>query len=206
MRNTFGYLLHAFIGLLLPPRRTEVLVAELTDEMLKNLGMGRALPYHHRAAKALVWELKYRKNCRAAELGAAYIKETFEAAAAEEIGRPLLIPIPMHMTKRKVRGYNQTEFLCEALIRSFSGRPLFFEYVPHALTRIREVLPQQKLAKHKRLRNSRGSMSASRGVVEGRHCIVIDDVSTTGATFAEATRALKQAGARAVTCISLAQS
>ena len=43
-------------------------------------------------------------------------------------------------------------------------------------------------------------------LVEGRVCIVVDDVTTTGATFEEAKRALTTAGARAVYCIALARS
>jgi predicted amidophosphoribosyltransferase len=81
-----------------------------------------------------------------------------------------------------------------------------YEYVPRALRRVKMTEVQQKLSRERRLHNLNGSMHADCEVVMHRVCVVVDDVTTTGATFAEATRALKEAGAGHIHCVALAQS
>ena len=105
-----------------PPRGTEARVRATTLEDLRGLASGEsALPYKEKAITALVWELKYRANPRAKELAGAFLAEELMATAAEEIGKPLLIPVPMHATRRRERGYNQTELLCEAALQASSS-------------------------------------------------------------------------------------
>lgn len=169
---------------------------------LRALMHGGALPYHEPRVTALVWELKYRANPRAARLAGALLREILLEAAAEELGVPLLVPVPMHPSRRKARGHNHTELLCASAFKSL-GRGI--DYAPAALVRTRDTPTQQGLARGARLVNVRGSMRAS-GRVAGRACIVVDDVSTTGATLGECERALKAAGARSVATIALARS
>ncbi len=164
-------------------------------------GAGR-LPYQDPRVKALVWEIKYRRNARACELAGRYLGELLLAAAAEELGRPLLIPVPLHAARRKERGYNQTELLCEAALKH-SGDAV--EYAPRALTRILDTPHQQGLPSAVRFTNVKNSMRAEKAVA-GRSCIVVDDVTTTGATLEEAKRALTEAGAVSVQRIALAYS
>jgi predicted amidophosphoribosyltransferase len=176
-----------------------------------------------------VWELKYHANPRAAMLAGELLSEELLAIASEELGRPLLIPVPMHIARRRERGHNQTEVLCEAALKAlggagnlyektvwlrrsrpedfFSGKfPAPYEYAPLALKRIKLTQEQQKLGRSQRLRNVAGSMEADPQAVRGRACVVVDDVTTTGATLAEAKRALKAAGAAKVYTVALAQS
>ncbi|MEK7613181.1 MAG: phosphoribosyltransferase family protein [Patescibacteria group bacterium] len=230
-----------FLDFLAPPRASEQILRAITLAELHELSYDSdsgALPYTDPAVKALVWELKYHKAARAAELAGQFLSEQLLAVAAEELGKPLLIPVPMHAARKKERGHNQTETLCEAALhilhgsktsqenslarerelarygrsedffaRSFAGE--VFEYVPNILKRVRHTDPQQGLAKHIRLKNVKNSMEAAgpdAGRVAGRVCVVVDDVCTTGATFEEAKRALRLAGARDVHCVALAQS
>jgi ComF family protein len=191
------------IDLLVPPRASEVLLRALTLEDLRALETPEGLPYDDERVRALVWELKYYGTRKSASLAGEYLYEAALAAAAEELGMPLLVPVPMHAARQRTRGHNQTELLCEALISHLSGS---VEYAPRALTRVLDTPTQQGLPKAVRLRNVKKSMLAEPDIVAGRSCIVIDDVTTTGATFAEAKRALLRAGARAVHCIALAKS
>ena len=198
--------LSSLLDFIAPPRQTEKLVRALSLDNLQKLilqgGQAGILPYHDERVRALIWELKYYANNTAATLAAELLHETLIAIASEQLGTPLLIPVPMHKTRKRMRGHNQTEVLCEALLPYVAG---FFEYAPSTLARVKNTAQQQGLEKHVRLTNVAHSMVAGPSVA-GRVCIVVDDVSTTGATFAEATRALKAAGARHVECIALAQS
>lgn len=191
--------------LLVPPRETERAVRTLTlanMRTLRSLDSG-SLPYHDSSARALVWEVKYYANRRATELCGAFLAELLADMATEELGRPLLIPVPMHQARRKARGHNQTELLAESALRYVGD---LYDYSLHALVRIVDTSPQQGLSEKKRRTNVQGSMTANKEAVCGRVCVVLDDVSTTGATFAEAARALQKAGARSIHCVALAQS
>ncbi len=193
--------------LIVPPRDSERIVRALTLGDLQTLSLTRgenagSLPYQEPAVKALIWELKYYKNKKAAELAGEFLADLLIAIAAEGLGKPLLIPIPMHATRRKARGHNQTETLCKAVLRN---APDCFDYAPNILVRERDTPMQQKLMRHERLKNVKGSMNVRDPLrVAHRACIVVDDVTTTGATLAEACRALHAAGARHVERVALA--
>ncbi len=193
------------MGLVAPPRPTEHIIDGLTIETLQSLARyDGSLPYHERAVRALVWELKYRASSRACALAGEYLADLLLAEAEETIGTLLLIPMPMHQARRKERGHNQTELLCETALKFLSGG---FSYDPHILERTRATMPQQGLERHERLKNVKNSMLIKNPeTVKGRICIVVDDVTTTGATFIEAKRALKAAGASEVRLLALAQS
>ena len=197
-----GELFLYIVDLLLPPRRTELLVRELSLDELRRLGGEEPLPYHDPRVTALVWELKYYGTRRAAALAGEYLSEVLLAIAAEELGAPLLVPVPMHAARRRERGHNQTELLCEAALKSL---PL--EYAPKTLIRTINTKTQQGLPRAERLKNVKNSMRVfDTEIVRGRVCIVVDDVTTTSATLAEAKRALRAAGARAVHTVALARS
>ena len=197
----------AFItGLFAPARPTENEIEALTLEKLQALSRyDGTLPYRERAVRALVWELKYRASAHARGLAGAYLADMLLAEAEDTIGTLLLIPAPMHQARRKERGHNQTELLCEAALKIFGADT--FSYDPTLLQRVVDTKTQQGLERHERLLNVKHSMVVKNPErVKGRICIVVDDVTTTGATFAEARRALREAGASEVRCIALAQS
>jgi ComF family protein len=191
------------LAFILPPRQSERAVASLAPEDLFALQGAGGLPYSNEDVRALVWELKYYANPRAAALAGALLAEELLAIAGEEPGRPLLVPVPMHASRRRARGHNQTELLCEAALRQLGGA---CEYAPGALRRTRAAPEQRKLPRTQRLSNLKHSMRAEPALVKGRACVVIDDVRTTGATLNEAARALKEAGAARVHAVTLAQS
>lgn len=185
-------------------RPSERLTEALTLQELEKLSRyDGTLPYAEKEVRALVWEVKYYAHGSAAQLAGEYLAQLLLAEAADVVGTPLLLPMPMHPKRRKERGHNQTEVLCEAALHVISG----FSYSPHILQRIKHTAPQQGLERHSRLKNLQHSMAvADHTKVKGRVCIVVDDVTTTGASFAEAKRALREAGAAEVRCVALAQS
>lgn len=190
--------------LIVPPRRTERIVRSLSYAELHALAApyDGILPYADERVHALVWELKYYDNERAAALGGTLLADRLLALVEDELGVPTLVPTPMYADRRRERGYSQTERLCEAALRVLGED---FVYRPHELTLTRAVPHQQGLARAERLTNIAHSMAVPNPTsVAGHLCIVIDDVQTTGATLKEATRALYAAGARKVIPVALA--
>ncbi len=197
----------SFLDMVLPPRTSERLVRSLTLEDLLAIrpAASGALPYHDPLVRALVWEIKYYANAHALALCGELLAERILEAASESLGTPLLVPIPMHTKRRKERGHNQTELLCKAALRANPLLPV--AYVPTLLARTVHTTPQQGLPEYMRRRNVRHSMSTTNtALVHNRVCIVLDDVATTGATLAEAARALAGAGAREVILLTLAHT
>jgi len=191
------------IDLLVPPRITDTLVRSLSIDDLHNLQTSEGLPYHDHVVRALIWEVKYFANAHARRLAGELLAEEITYTAAEEVGRPLLVPVPMHHARRKTRGHNQTELMCQSALEFLRDT---VEYRCDVLKRIVDTPTQQGLERSKRLKNVHNSMVADSDRAAGRVCIVVDDVTTTGATLAEAKRALKAAGARSVHTIALAYS
>ena len=196
------HLLKKLLSVIIPPRSSERDVEALTVEELFDLQTSQGLPYANNIVRSLVWELKYHANPRAAALAGELLAEELLAIASEELGKPLLIPMPMHRIRIRERGHNHTAFLCTSALTHLGD---VYEYAPESLKRTRYTPEQQKLSRSERLVNLKNSMQAS-PQVRGRVCVVVDDVTTTGATLAEAARALKAAGAARVHTIALAQS
>lgn len=113
----------------------------------------------------------------------------------------VIVPMPLHWRKRWQRGFNQSELLAREIGRRTS-RPL-----RRALRRVRYTGAQAGLTSAKRRLNVSGAFRARRSAgVRDRRVLLIDDVMTTGATAASAARALKLAGARQVTLLTLARA
>jgi ComF family protein len=112
----------------------------------------------------------------------------------------LLVPVPLHWTRRWRRGFNQAEVLARAV-----GRSLAIPVAVGALRRVRATPPQQGDPEARR-RNVRDAFRVHRpGRVAGRRVLLVDDVFTTGATANAAARALRSAGAADIGVLTLAR-
>jgi ComF family protein len=123
------------------------------------------------------------------------------AAAADEPGA-IVVPVPLHWRRRLRRGYDHAWLLAlHACAAARIAAP-----VP-ALRRIRASPPQSTLPAAQRWDNVRGAFAVRDPArVAGRTVILLDDVVTTGATFAAAARPLRRAGARVVIGVALARA
>lgn len=107
-------------------------------------------------------------------------------------GDPLaLVPVPLHIERRKARGYNQSELLAHELSKLTGWR------VVKGLERIRETRSQVGLSAQERRQNIQGAFAWHDDAVPQR-VLLIDDVCTSGATLSECAVALRNAGVEEV--------
>jgi len=113
----------------------------------------------------------------------------------------IVVPVPMSLSRRAERGYNQAALLARPIALSFG-----LEYRSRALRKTRETRSQVGLSLGERQANVRGAFEADRRVVSGKQILVVDDVTTSGATLNACARALRVAGAREIYCLTLARA
>lgn len=161
--------------------------------------MARAAVLYDEIARKLVARLKYEDRPDLAPVLGRWM-----AATADELiaGNPLVVPVPLHRWRLLRRRYNQAALLARTVARQHQ-----LEFQPLALSRIRRTGRQVGLTRRERVENVRGAFRATpQGAMQmsGRPVLLIDDVFTTGATMAAATRACLRAGAAKVLVLTFA--
>lgn len=117
-------------------------------------------------------------------------------------GWDALVPVPLHPARLRGRGYNQAALLGR-FARGWlpSPRP---PLRPRWLARLRATAPQHRLPAAERHDNLQGAFAVPRpALVRGKRVLLVDDVTTTGATLAAARQALVAAGAAEVGALAL---
>ncbi len=122
----------------------------------------------------------------------------------------LVVPVPLTPSRLGSRGYNQAWELVKALRRqaATTATPMP-PALADALLRIGEAPDQHSLPREQRLHNLRGAFAAHplhRQRLAQAHVLLVDDVTTTGATLQTAAQALLQAGAQRVDALVLART
>lgn len=112
----------------------------------------------------------------------------------------LLLPVPLHPSRRKTRGFNQALEISTVIARH-AGIPID----PTLCQRVIDTPAQRLLDRRKRQQNLRGAFIAS-NKARDQHVGIVDDVVTTGATVSEIATTLQRAGASAVSVFALART
>jgi len=111
-----------------------------------------------------------------------------------------VVPIPLHWMRRFQRGFNQAALLARQIARRRSIPVL------RAIRRVRATRTQTGLTNAKRRQNVAGAFRARpKCSVQGLRILLVDDVMTTGATGSACAAALKRAGAKSVTLLTVAR-
>ena len=104
----------------------------------------------------------------------------------------LIVPVPLHRKKMRIRGYNQAALLAEVL-----GEITGISVDEDILVRVKNTKPLKQLNDKERRRSIRGAFSVRKSVW-AKTIVLIDDIYTTGSTLDEAARVLLKAGAEKV--------
>jgi len=115
----------------------------------------------------------------------------------------ILVPVPLHYKKRRKRGYNQAWYISKG-ISSVTDWPIAPK---EAVLRIKNTKTQTGFSLEERRKNISGAfLVKDKSRVEGKTCLIVDDVFTTGATTFELAQTLFGAGARAPMICTIAQA
>jgi ComF family protein len=163
-------------------------------------GRGRAALIYKGNARSMVLALKHGDRMDLARPASTWLHR-----ACKDLLRPdmLVAPIPLHWSRLFKRRYNQSA-LISARLAALAG----LEHCPDLLTRARATPSQEGRGRDARFANLQGAFvptPAQRARIAGRHILLIDDVMTSGATFAAAADTLLGAGASAVSTAALAR-
>lgn len=156
---------------------------EYTDEMARAISL-----------------LKYEKVLSLGTWFASRLQEKV-LAEPEIFSVDVLVPVPLHPARRRERGYNQAELIARPL-----AKRLKLPLRAYLLVRTKPRPPRLLLSRRERWDSVRGAYAMRRGAnVDNLRVLLIDDVCTTGATLDSCARALKRAGAKSVTGLTVAR-
>ncbi len=153
----------------------------------------RAIGGYEGALRSIVHALKYDARRSLAPRLAMLLAQTGSQLLE---GADIVVPVPLHRARLRTRGFNQAEDIARRL-----PIPMI-----RALKRIRRTPSQTDLPEAERYENVRGAFAVARGIsVRGAVVVMVDDVSTTGATLDACAKALIDRGAREVRALTLAR-
>jgi len=208
-----------FLDLLFPFTYDQNYLNSLTAEKFLSLTVPAILPpvpntfsvlnYKNKLVKKTVWSLKFKNNRQVAKLFAEVIYDNLIEELANlrltiNFNQPILIVVPLSPRRKRERGYNQVDLIAREIEEIDQNN--FLTYKRNVLKKVKET-PQQSHLKNKqaRLVNLSGCFKvANFEVVRNQNIILLDDVTTTGATLTEAIKTLKTAKPKNIICVTLA--
>ena len=175
---------------------------EMTDRFWGRLPVARAaalLPYgKHQPAQKLIWHLKYDNQPDIGAWLGGWLGDTLAEGAFGAFDA--IVPVPLHPSRYKTRGYNQAEHIANGIAEA-TGAEVF----PHAVERVAATETQTRKSSFERVANMEGVFRRSPSVdLRDRVVLLVDDVMTTGATLEAVGRELVGAGPRELKVATLA--
>ena len=148
----------------------------------------------------LIHDFKYNKREYLRRPLADWLADTLDDPRITAHPIDALLPVPLHPTRQRERGYNQSQLLTELLATDFH-----FPLLP-SLRRVRPTETQTSFDRAERMENLHDAFQVSDSAsVKNKHLVLVDDVLTTGSTLNECARILLQAGAASVRAICVAR-
>lgn len=164
------------------------------------ISAGASLGFYSGTLRDCVVALKYHGRHKAADRLA---RRLLEKPAGRDLleGADVLTAVPLHVRRHRTRGFNQAGLLASSLGR-LARIP-----VSSALIRSRDTRSQTELSAAERRRNVANAFAVSeKDPFLNRVVVLVDDVTTTGATIRECARTLLHSGAREIRAITVARA
>jgi len=128
----------------------------------------------------------------------------------DKMSMDLIVPVPLHVKKMRMRGFNPSFLLVKDWVRITEILHVEFANIPIDITvlkRRRWTEPQTGLGRKERLANIKNAFHIRNGSkIKGKRILLVDDVYTTGATVNECAKVLLKGGAGQVDVLTLARA
>ena len=149
--------------------------------------------------KKLIKNLKYHNQKQLAKVMALIMHEYIKELNLNK--EYVLLPVPIHKNRLKERKYNHME-ICANEIFKLSG----YKVNKNLLIRIKDTQNQYKLHRDERIKNIKGAFELSKTEFPDKtlNYLIIDDITSTGATLEEIIKLLKSNGYNNLTALTLA--
>ena len=144
----------------------------------------------------------YRFKYQGRQEYAAYYAQRMARVLGEKIlslHPDALVPVPIHSSKKRTRGYNQAEVLAKEL-----GRILNIPVETKLIKRVRKTVPMKELSVRERQNNLKKAFKICHYDVKLITIVIIDDIYTTGSTIDAMAYELRQAGIKYIYFAALA--
>jgi len=153
---------------------------------------GRSVFVYDDVMRFSIYNFKYHGRAEYAKFYASEIYRQLEGKI-KKWNADAIIPIPLHKSKQKTRGYNQAYLIAKEL-SNLTNIPVYKNY----LIRAKKTEVQKNLSSVKRAQNLKNAFKINENGVKLQSTILIDDIYTTGATIEAATQVLKASGVEKV--------
>jgi ComF family protein len=176
-------------------RADEVHACSACQESRPHFAKATAFGAYDGELRELIHLLKYEQVLPAAGVLGAMLAD---AIGKLKLNVPVLVvPVPLHSSKRRQRKFNQADLIARAAFRKLAQD--HFHFAAKVLVRVKPTVSQIGLTRPQRRENMRGAFRVVHPTtVKGRSILLVDDVLTTGTTASECARVLRKAGAEQV--------
>jgi competence protein ComFC len=160
-----------------------------------------ACAYYTAPLRQAIRQFKYNDLCSlAAPLGQLMVGG-WQRLAPGNCGIDVIVPVPLHVSRERQRGYNQSALLAREL-----GAHMQLPVVEKVLVRTKATAPQVDLGIEERKANVKDAFQCVKDSLSGKRVLLVDDVYTTGSTLDAAYSALHQGGVSYIWAFTLARA
>ena len=213
-------LLNRALNFLFPPyckicgKQGDFEICENCIKRIKRLEKYQHLKLENRSLDELIYFFKYENDIRKMILSYKFFNKYYFGKVFAKIMLKnekfcgilefydIIIPVPMHKSKIKERGYNQAELLAENLVKDYKA----LVYEKSILIKAVNNKKQSSLSEKERYSNIKNVFKVQNSdKIKEKRIILVDDICTTSATLEECSKILKEAGAKYVTAVVIAK-
>ncbi len=154
--------------------------------------------------QTLIHHLKFKGFCRLGLFLGNYFGNEYMRVFRKINEFDIICPVPLHKTKLRERGYNQSEYLCRGINSAIN-----ITQTSDLILRIRHTKSQTNLKYFERLSNVKDAFRLNekyKGSISGKRILLVDDVITTGATMNEVIKVLREENVKEISALTIASA